>query len=462
MNRGKSGTKPAELSQLNLNSAGIDVGATSHFVAVPADRSEQPVQEFEAFTADLYRLADWLTECGVATVAMESTGVYWIPLFGVLEERGFRVMLVDPRRIKNVPGRKSDVVDCQWLQQLHTYGLLSGAFRPDEDIRRLRSYLRQRAMLVEYASHHVQHMQKVLTEMNVKLQHVISDITGKTGMEIIEAIMRGERNPRRLARLRDRRIKADEATIARSLRGHWRDEHLFQLAQAMELYRVYQGKIAECDREIEAQLAGFEDRSDGEPPAPNGKRGNQKNAPGFDVQSQLYRMTGVDLTRIDGVDAYTALKVIGEIGTDMTKWPSAKHFASWLGLSPDNRITGGRVISSKTKASANRAAAALRLAANALHRSDSALGAFLRRKKTHLGAPKAITATAHKLARIIYSMLRYGQQYVDAGAEYYESQYRHRALRAAKQRAAQLGYQLVPIPGPLASAVPHPSEVAPA
>ncbi len=462
MNRGKSGTKPAELSQLNLNSAGIDVGATSHFVAVPADRSEQPVQEFEAFTADLYRLADWLTECGVATVAMESTGVYWIPLFGVLEERGFQVMLVDPRRIKNVPGRKSDVVDYQWLQQLHTYGLLSGAFRPDEDIRRLRSYLRQRAMLVEYASHHVQHMQKVLTEMNVKLQHVISDITGKTGMEIIEAIMRGERNPRRLARLRDRRIKADEATIARSLRGHWRDEHLFQLAQAMELYRVYQGKIAECDREIEAQLAGFEDRSDGEPPAPNGKRGNQKNAPGFDVQSQLYRMTGVDLTRIDGVDAYTALKVIGEIGTDMTKWPSAKHFASWLGLSPDNRITGGRVISSKTKASANRAAAALRLAANALHRSDSALGAFLRRKKTHLGAPKAITATAHKLARIIYSMLRYGQQYVDAGAEYYESQYRHRALRAAKQRAAQLGYQLVPIPGPLASAVPHPSEVAPA
>ena len=203
MNRGKSGTKPAELSQLNLNSAGIDVGATSHFVAVPADRSEQPVQEFEAFTADLYRLADWLTECGVATVAMESTGVYWIPLFGVLEERGFQVMLVDPRRIKNVPGRKSDVVDCQWLQQLHTYGLLSGAFRPEEDIRRLRSYLRQRAMLVEYASHHVQHMQKALTEMNVKLQHVISDITGKTGMEIIEAIMRGERNPRRLARLRD-------------------------------------------------------------------------------------------------------------------------------------------------------------------------------------------------------------------------------------------------------------------
>ena len=396
MSSSKSGKKPEGMSQLNLNAAGVDVGATSHYVAVPAERAEQPVQEFEAFTADLYRLADWLAECGVETVVMESTGVYWIPLFGVLEERGLEVMLVDPRRIKNVPGRKTDVRDCQWLQQLHT---------------------------------------------------VISDITGKTGMDIIAAIVDGERNPRKLAQLRDPRIKADEATIARSLRGHWREEHIFELTQALELYRFYQDKITECDREIEAQLERFEDRSDGEPPAPNGKKRNQKNAPRFDVQGQLYRMTGVDLTRIDGVDAYTALKVISEIGADMTKWPSAKHFASWLGLSPNNRITGGKVISSKTKPSANRAAAALRLAANALHRSDSALGAFLRRKKAHLGAPKAITATAHKLARLIYTtMLRYGQEYVDAGAEYYERQYQQRALRAAKRRAAQLGYQLVPMP----------------
>ena len=446
MSTRKSSAKPAGLSQLNLNAAGIDVGATSHFVAVPADRAEQPVQEFAAFTADLYRLADWLTECRVKAVAMESTGVYWIPLFGVLEEQGFRVMLVDPRRIKNVPGRKTDVLDCQWLQQLHTYGLLSGAFRPDGDIRRLRSYLRQRAMLVEYASHHIQHMQKALTQMNVKLQHVIRDITGKTGMDIIEAIAGGERDPRKLARLRDPRTKADEATIAKSLQGHWREEHIFELSQALELYRAYHVKIAECDREIEVRLEQFEDRSDGEPPAPNGKKRNQGNAPRFDVQGQLYRMTGVDLTRIDGVDAYTALKVVSEVGTDMTKWESAKHFASWLGLSPNNRITGGRVMSSKTKPSANRAAAALRLAANALHRSNSALGAFLRRKKAHLGAPKAIiTATAHKLARLIYSMLRYGQEYVDAGAEYYEHQYQQRALSAAKRRAAQLGYQLVPM-----------------
>ena len=288
-------------------------------------------------------------------------------------------------------------------------------------------------------------MQKALTQLNVKLQHVISNITGQTGMAISEAIVSGERAPKRLAQLRDPRIRTDEATIAKSLQGHWREERIFELTQALELYRFYHAKIAECDREIAAQLERFEDHSDGEPPAPNGKKRNQKNAPRFDVQGQLDRMTGVDLTRSDGVDGCTALKVVSELGADMTKWPSAKHFASWLGLSPDNRITGGRVMSSKTKPSANRAAAALRLAANALHRSDSALGAFLRRKKAHLGAPKAITATAHKLARLIYTMLRYGQEYVDAGAEYYETQYQQRALRAAKRRAAQLGYQLAPM-----------------
>ncbi len=355
-------------------------------------------------------------------------------------------MLVDPRRIKNVPGRKSDVLDCQWLQQLHTYGLLSAAFRPEADIRCLRSYLRQRAMLVEYAAQHVQHMQKALTQMNVKLQHVISDITGKTGMAIVEAIVSGERDPRKLAQFRDPRTRADEETIALSLEGHWQEEHIFELTQALELYRVYQSKIAGCDQEIEVHMGRFADRSGGTAPAEQPRRNRiQGNAPRFDVRSHLFRMTGVDLTRINGVDAYTALKVISEVGTDMARWPTAKHFASWLGLSPNNRVTGGRVISSRTKPSANWAATALRLAANALYRSDSALGAFLRRKKAHLGPPKAITATAHKLARIIYAMLRYGQDYVDAGAEYYESQYRQRALRSAKRRAAQLGYELVPV-----------------
>ena len=255
----------------------------------------------------------------------------------------------------------------------------------------------------------------------------------------------------------DNRIRADEATIAKSLQGHWREEHIFELTQALELYRFYHEKIVECDREIEAQLEQFEGRSDGGPLASNGRQRSQGNAPRFDIRTHLYRMTGVDLTQSNGVDGFTALKVISEIGTDMTKWPSAKHFASWLGLSPDNRITGGRVMSSKTKASANRAAAALRLAANALHRSNSALGAFLRRKKAHLGAPKAITATAHKLARLIYSMLRYGREYVDAGAEYYERQYQQRALLAAKRRAAKLGYQLVP----MSDAPEHPTYAPP-
>ena len=436
---------PEELSRVNLNAAGIDVGASSHFAAVSEGRSEQPVREFQAYTADLYRMADWLLECGVSTVAMESTGVYWIALFGVLEERGLEVLLVDPRRLKSVPGRKTDVVDCQWLQQLHTSGLLSGAFRSEAEIRRLRSYLRQRAMLVEYASHHIQHMQKALTQMNIKLQHVLSNITGRTGMKIIEAIVSGERNPIALAQFRHPTVKADENEIVESLRGHWREEHIFELTQALELYRTYQCKINECDKEIELQLDRFEDRSDGD--VLTGRRGanpRQGNAPKFDVRTYLYRMTGVDLTAIDGVEAYTALKVVSEIGMDMSRWPTAKHFASWLGLSPNNRVSGGRVMSSRTTPNAN-GAAALRLAANALHRSDSALGAFLRRKKAQLGAPKAITATAHKLARIIYLMLKYGQKYVDAGADYYEQQYRERALNNAKRRAAQLGYKLVPV-----------------
>ena len=271
-------------------------------------------------------------------------------------------------------------------------------------------------MLVQYASHHIQHMQKALTQMNVKLHHVISDITGKTGTDIIEAIVSGQRDPRQLAQLRDPRIKADEATIAKSLQGHWREEHIFELTQALELYRFYQDKIAECDREIEAQLERFEDHSNGDPPAAkSGRRRSKGNAPRFDVWTHLYRMTGVDLTQIDGVDAYTALKVVSEIGADMTKWPSAKHFASWLGLSPNNRITGGKVISSKTKPSANRGRGSFASGRQRAAPLRQRPGRLLRRKKAHLGAPKAITATAHKLARLIYTMLRYGQEYVDAG-----------------------------------------------
>jgi len=441
---------PPELKHVHLNAAGIDVGAEAHFIAVPPSRDPdgQDVREFGAFTADLYALADWLARCGIETVAMESTGVYWIPLFEILEVRGFEVKLVNPRHVKNVPGRKTDVLDCQWLQQLHTYGLLQGAFRPDDQICVLRSYMRQRAMLVRYASHHIQHMQKALELMNIKLGHVVSDITGVTSMRIIRTILEGERDPYKLANLRDRRCKNDENTIALALHGHWRQDHLFALQQAVELFDFYHSQMAECDARIERYLDTFQDRCDGQtlPKMPR-KRKLHRNEPTFDVRSHLFRITGVDLTRIEGIDSHSALKIISEIGLDMTRWPTEKHFTSWLGLCPGSKISGGKVLSSRTKPSANRAAAALRLAANGLHNSHSAVGAFLRRKKAHLGSPKAITATAHKLARLIYAMLKNGTEYVELGEDEYERRYRKRVMRNLHRKARAFGYRLVEIEG---------------
>jgi transposase len=436
---------PPQLEHVNLDAAGIDIGAEAHFVAVPPGRDPQgqDVRHFGAFTADLYVLADWLAACGVETVAMESTGVYWIPLFEVLEERGVEVKLVNPRHVKNVPGRKTDVLDCQWLQQLHTYGLLQAAFRPDDQICVLRSYLRQREMLVRYASHHIQHMQKALELMNLKLHHVVSDITGVTGMRILRAILEGERHPDKLAGLRDHRCKNDEATIALALEGHWRPEHLFALRQAVELFDFYRQQIAACDAQIENYLHTFQDRSGSQPlPKSTRRRNRQKNQPAFDVRSHLFRLSGVDLTAIEGIDAQTALKLIGEIGLDMSRWPTEKHFASWLALCPGSKISGGKRLSGRTKPYPNRAAAALRLAAHGLHNSHSALGAFLRRKKAHLGAPKAITATAHKLARLVYAMLKNGTQYVEMGEDEYERRYRERVIHNLKRKARAMGYDL--------------------
>ncbi|MEX2431114.1 MAG: IS110 family transposase [Dehalococcoidia bacterium] len=435
---------PPELHQVKLSAAGIDVGATSHFVAVPLGRDEETVREFGAFTADLRRLAGWLEQCGVETVVMESTGVYWIPLFELLEEQGFEVKLVDPRQLKHVPGRKSDVLDCQWLQQMHTFGLLSGAFRPTDDICVLRSYLRQRSMLVEYASHHIQHMQKALSQMNVKLQHVVEDVTGMTGMRIIRSIVAGERGPQVLAEMRDYRCKHDAATIALALEGNWREEHLFALRQALALYDGYQEQISACDERIETVLEQAPDRTEGQGP-PLRRKGKRKqgNAPRFDVHTSLYRMTGVDITRLDGFDELLSLKLISEVGTDVTPWPTEKHFTSWLGLCPGTKVSGGKVLSSRTKPCASRAAEIFRLAANSLHRSDSALGAYLRRKKAQIGKPKAVTATAHKLARTFYALLRYGHDYVDPGQEAYERQYRERVLKNLRRRARELGYQVV-------------------
>lgn len=436
---------PRSLRKVNLNAAGIDVGATQHYVAVPEGRDEVAVRCFGTFTADLEALADWLQRCGVETVAMESTGVYWIPVFELLEARGFEVKLVEPSKLKSVPGRKTDVLDCQWVQQLHTYGLLQGSFRPEDDICVLRSYMRQRAMLVKYAGQHVQHMQKALMQMNVQLHHVISDITGSTGLRIVDAILAGARDPHELAKLRDERCKNDEQTIALALQGHWRDDHLFALKQAVELYRFYQHQLAELDERLERYVKTFDDRSDGQTLPRQPKRKAGSNAPEFDMRNQLYKMTGVDLTTIDGISGHTALELISEIGMDMSLWPTEKHFTSWLCLCPGSKKTGGRSLSGKTRASASRAAAALRLAAQSLARAGCALGAFYRRMRARLGAPKAITATAHKLAKIVYNMLKYGKEYVDVGAEYYEAQYRQRVLKNLARRAAKLNFCLVPV-----------------
>lgn len=435
------------LEQVNLYAAGIDVGSQKHYVAVAEGLDDEPVRSFSCFTGDLQRMAQWLVEIGIQTVVMESTGVYWIPVFELLEEHGLEVLLVNARHVKHVAGRKSDVSDCQWLQQLHTYGLLEGAFRPPEQVVALRAYLRQRGNLVRYAGSHIQHMQKALRQMNLLLDNVVADITGKTGMQIIRAILAGERDPHKLAQFRDPRCKRSESVIAKSLEGHYRDEHLFSLLQAVELYDVYQEKLRACDAAIERQLDAFDAQADPNdlPPRP-GKKKAVKNRPTFDVRGKLYQMTGVDLTRIDGIDETTALKVISETGTDMSCWKTEKHFASWLGLSPGNKVSGGKVLNSKTKPSANRAAAALRMAAFTLTHSKSALGAYCRRMRARLGAPKAITATAHKLARLIYSMLKHGTEYVDQGQDYYEQQYRDRAVKALRKRAAQLGFSLMSRP----------------
>jgi transposase len=433
------------LEQINPNAAGIDIGGEEVYVAVPPERDEDSVRSFPTFTADLHCLADWLKACRIETVAMESTGVYWIPLYEILEAHGFRVYLVNARHLKNVSGRKTDVLDCQWIQQLHTYGLLSPSFRPPEQIVALRSLVRHREMLVQYRSAHVQHMQKALTQMNLRLTNVLTDITGVTGMKIIRDILAGERNPKVLAGYRQRGCKKTETEIAKSLEGHYKREHLFTLKQAVELYDFYDRQLRECDAELEAMYQAFDPPEDpGTPPPPSRTQKQRKNLASFDLAQALYRMTGVDLTQIDGVDALTIQKVLSEIGTDMSKWPTVKHFASWLRLCPNNKITGGKIKQTAVQPTQNRASTALRMAASSLKHSDSALGAYYRRMRGRFGAPAAITATAHKLARIIYFMLKDCKPYHDFGADYYEQQYHARVFRNLSRQAARLGFRLEP------------------
>lgn len=434
------------LPALNLNAAGIDIGSREHYVAVPPDRDPKPVQKFESFTCDLHRMADWLQACRIDTVAMESTGVYWIAAYQVLASRGFKVCLVNARSIKNVPGRKTDVLDCQWIQTLHTFGLLNSSFRPEEDICALRSYLRQRENLVYSAATCIQHMQKALTEMNLQLSNVISDISGKTGLAIIRSIVSGERDPYKLARMRDARIVASVETIAKSLQGTWRPELIFNLQQSLSLYDTYQSKIIECNNSIQAHLKTFESNVDAtEKPLPPRKSSKRPtvHSPFIDLREEFYRISGVDLTAIDGIDVITSQTLISEIGLDMNRWNTEKNFASWLGLCPDNRITGGKVIKRGSRHVVNRASKALRMAASTLRNSKSALGANYRRLKSRLGAPKAITAMAHKLARLVYRMLKYGQQYVDKGLEYYEQKFHEQRVKWFKKQAKELNLQVV-------------------
>lgn len=448
-------TRPSTPPILNPHAAGIDIGATEIYVAVPLDRDPQPVRRFKTFTADLHALAAWLAKCGVTSVAMESTGVYWIPLYQILETEGFGVCLVNARHVKNVPGRKTDVQDCQWLQYLHSVGLLRGSFRPPETICAVRSLLRHRDSLVRLAARHTQHIQKALNQMNLQIHHVLSDITGVTGLAILDSLLAGERDPEALARHRDRRIKASRDTIAKALVGDYRPEHLFTLRQSLDSYRHYQRLIGDCDAQVQTLLGAFESAIDPAvhpPPPPTGShRKPQGNAPRFDLRVELYRILGTDLTQVAGFNTPTVYSLFAELGADLGKFPSSKHFASWLGLCPDNRISGGKVLSVQTRHVKHRVAHALRLAAQGLFHSRSVLGAYFRRIRAKLGAPKAITATAHKLARILYHLLTTREPYADSHLAQAEAEHRKRTETRLYAQARVLGFQLVPLTAQLVS-----------
>jgi transposase len=437
------------LEQINLDAAGIDIGAEELYVAVPVGRDEESVRVFGTYTADLNALAEWLHRCGIKSVAMESTGIYWVPLFDILEAHQFQVFLVNARHLKNVSGRKTDVLDCQWIQQLHTYGLLRASFRPDEQVRAIRSLVQHRETMVSYRAAHIQHMQKAMIQMNIRLSSVLSDITGVTGMQIMRAIVAGERDPKVLAGFRNKQCRKSPQEIEKALQGTYKREYIFPLKQALELYDFYDRQIQACDQELAALYQEFDPPDDPGTPPPAPHTGKpRKNQAHFDLARSLYDMAGVDLTQVDGLDALTVQTILSVTGTDMSCWPSAKHFASWLHICPNNKITGGKIHKRGTLPTQNRAAKALRMAALTLVRSDSALGAFLRRVRAKHGAPVAITATAHKLARIIYAMLKNRTAYHDPGASYFEEQHRQRAVNNLQRRAAHLGFALQPMPVP--------------
>lgn len=449
----KQPNRPAQPDrpEFEPNAAGIDIGAREIFVAVPPDRDPDPVRKCETFTGDLHQMAEWLVRCGITTAAMESTGVYWIPVYDVLEQHGIKPCLVNPRNMKNVPGKRTDFHECQWIQHLHSLGLLHSAFRPDADVCAVRSLMRHRNDLVMMASEHIQHMQKALTQMNVQFQHVISDITGLTGLAILDAIVAGERDPAVLAKLRDPRIKADEETIRKSLEGNWRAEHILALKQRLSLYRSHRELIDECDKEIEKLVAAFDPRVDpDERPMPEDRKQKQRKrkkksgSPDFDMRAEAYKLFGVDLTQIPGLMTLVFM-LFSEVGRDMSRWPTAAHFVSWLGLCPDNDISGGRVLWRGARRTKNRAGTLFRLAAHGLHRDQTPMGDYLRRMKAKLGPAAATTATAHKIAVIFYTMVSKQVEY-DVSLWAKRDEMREKRIEARlQQQAAKRGYKLVPL-----------------
>jgi transposase len=435
--------------RVHPNAAGLDIGSAEIWVSVPADRAPQPVRTFGTFTPDLEALAEWLKACGIDTVAMESTGVYWIPVYEILEERGLQACLVNARHVKNVPGRKTDRLDCRWIRRLHTYGLLNASFRPEAERVALRAYLRHRARLLEHRAAPIQQMQKALLQMNVQLTQVLSDITGTTGLAIIRAIVAGERDPVQLAQLRQRQCHRSEDQIARALTGHYRQEHVFALHQALALYDFYTQQVQECDAEIERQFTAIKPEWEAPlPPLEGGDKRNShsKNAPAYDARSLLYQVTGVDLVAITGLNEITVETILSEVGLDLNAWPTEKHFCSGLGLAPHNDISGGKVLRSRTLPTHNRAGQAFRLAAQAVSRSDHEFGAFYRRMKARLGPEKAMVATAHKIARTFYHGLKHREAFQSTSAAEYEQRFREREIANLKRKAAKLGLTLMSAP----------------
>jgi transposase len=428
--------------KIHPNAAGIDIGARELFVCVPADRDSQAVRRFGTKTPDLEQMAQWLKDCRIETVAMEATGVYWIATFQLLEKKGFKPVLVNPRQIKNVTGKKSDVMDCQWIQKLHTFGLLSASFRPADPYCVARTYMRLRDDLIAGSTAQIQLMQKALHQMNVQLSHVLSDITGQSGMAIIEAIIAGQRDPVVLAELASRRVKTAKEEIAKALIGDWRPEHLYCLAQAHGMYLRYQSEIAQCDERLIAELDKLPNKVD--PKAqPLPAKLDPKKAINEALRLGLYCKFGVDLTAIEGIGPTAGLIFLTEVGADLSAFPSEKRFCSWLGLCPDNRISGGKVLSSHTRRVVNRLADVLRMSASTLKQSQTALGAFHRRMVAKLGPAEGITAVAHKLARLLYSLIKHGHDYVRTGLDQYEEKNAQRKMKALRKMAQSMGVQIL-------------------